>query len=72
VAGFFARDLWRRVSLDDEAADRLSIRSGEDLTVTGQPTRTIEYELSDRWSVYGEYDRFNQVNAGLKWKVYSR
>lgn len=72
VAGFFARDLWRRVSLDDEAPDRLSIRSGEDLTVTGQPTRTIEYELNDRWSLYGEYDRFNQVNAGLKWKVYSR
>ena len=72
VAGFFARDLLRRVSTDDGAGDRLSIRSGEDLSVTGQPTRTVEYELDDKWSVYGESDRFNQLNAGLKWRLYSK
>jgi translocation and assembly module TamB len=72
MAGFFARDLWQRVSTDEEAGDRLSIHSGEDLSTTGQPTRTVEYELDKNWSVYGEYDRFNQLNAGLKWRVYSK
>jgi len=72
VVGFFASDLLRRVSLDEEAGDRLSIRSGEDISVTGQPTRTVEYELDDNWWVYGEYDRFNELNAGLKWRLYSK
>jgi hypothetical protein len=52
--------------------DRLSLRSGEEVSETGQPTQAIEYQLDKRWSVYGEYDRFNQFNAGLKWRLYSK
>jgi hypothetical protein len=32
----------------------------------------VEYKLTDRWSLVGEYDRFNALNAGVKWKIYSR
>ena len=72
VAGFFARDLLRRASADEDSLDRLSVRTGEEISETGQPTQTIEYRLDDRWSVFGEYDRFNQFNAGLKLRLYSR
>jgi translocation and assembly module TamB len=72
VAGFFARDLLSKVSQDPASLDRLSLRSGEEVSETGQPTQAIEYQLDKRWSVYGEYDRFNQFNAGLKWRLYSK
>ncbi len=72
VAGFFARDLLRKMSQDPGSLDRLSVRSGEEMSETGQPTQVIEYRLDKRWSVYGEYDRFNQFNAGLKWRLYSK
>ena len=72
VAGFFARDLLRQASAEEDTLDRLSVRTGEEISETGQPTQTIEYRLDDRWSVFGEYDRFNQFNAGLKLRLYSK
>jgi translocation and assembly module TamB len=72
VAGFFARDLLSKISQDPASLDRLSVRSGEEMSETGQPTQVVEYQLDKRWSVYGEYDRFNQFNAGLKWRLYSK
>jgi hypothetical protein len=28
--------------------------------------------LTERFSLVGEYDRFNDLNAGVKWRVFSR
>jgi translocation and assembly module TamB len=52
--------------------ERLTIRSGEEISQSGRPTYDIEYKLTDRWSVIGEYDRFDQYNLNLKFKAYSK
>jgi hypothetical protein len=36
---------------------------------SGRPSYDIEYKFTDRWSVIGEYDRFDQYNLNLKWEV---
>jgi translocation and assembly module TamB len=46
--------------------------AGEDVTEEGKPTYNIEFRLNERWSVVGEYDRFGELNGGLKLRVYSR
>ena len=72
AAMFLGRDLLSRFSRDRATAERLTIRSGEYVTSEGELTYHIEYKLNDRWSLVGEYDRFNALNAGLKWRIYSR
>lgn len=52
--------------------ERLTIRSGQEISEAGRPTYDIEYKLTDRWSVLAGYDRFDQYNLNLKWKVYSK
>jgi translocation and assembly module TamB len=53
------------------AADRLSISSGENVTESGRETYTIEYELGRHWTAVGEYDKFDDYNLGLKWRIFS-
>jgi translocation and assembly module TamB len=53
-------------------SNRLTVRSGEQITETGRPTYSVEYELTEDWSVIGQYDRFNDFNLMLKWRVYAR
>ena len=72
LALFLGRDLIGRLGGDEASAERLTIRSGEDISEQGKATYAVEYKLTDRWSAVGEYDRFNAVNAGLKLKVFSR
>jgi translocation and assembly module TamB len=72
VALFVGKNLLTELGFGNEDEERLTIRSGEQITETGRPTYEAEYKLAEKWSVIGEYDRFNQLNASLKWKVYSR
>lgn len=72
VAMFLGKDLLSRLGAERDKAERLSIRSGENVTDQGRLSYSLEYRLSDRWSAVGEYDRFSAVNAGLKWKFYSK
>jgi translocation and assembly module TamB len=72
MALFLGKDLLSKLGFGDQAEERLSFSSGQDISETGKPTYSLEYKLTDRWSVVGEYDRFNALNAGLKWKIYSR
>lgn len=51
---------------------RLTVRSGQEISESGRPTYDIEYKFTDRWSAVGGYDRFDQYNLNLKWKVYSK
>lgn len=71
-AVYIGQNLLYEITGDDAAADRLTIRSGEQISDEGRETFAIEYRLSKRWSVVGEYDRFDEYNAGLKWNIYSR
>jgi translocation and assembly module TamB len=52
--------------------DRLTITTGEEVSITGRETYDVEYALNDRWSLVGEYDEFDDYNAGVKWKILRR
>jgi len=53
-------------------SDRLVIRSGEDFSESGRQTYDVEYKITKKWSVVGQYDRFNAFNLSLKRLIYSR
>jgi translocation and assembly module TamB len=69
---YLGNDIIARWLGNEETADRLTIRSGEDISQEGNSTYYIEYKLTDDWSVIGQYDRFSALNAGLKWRIFSR
>jgi len=69
---FVGKDLLAKLGIGDQSQQRLTIRSGEEVSEQGKPTYTVEYKLTDKWSLVGEYDRFNAYNAGVKWRVYSK
>jgi len=72
LAVFVGRDLLSKLGFGDDKEQRLTIRSGEQLSEQGRPTYNVDYELTDRWSLVGEYDRFNAYNAGFKWRIFSK
>jgi len=72
LALFVGKDLLTKLGFGDQQDQKLTIHSGEQLSDQGRPTYTVEYELTDRWSLVGEYDRFNAFNAGLKWRIFSK
>ncbi len=71
LAFFLGKNLFSRFGSGD-AEEKLEIRSGEEVSESGQQTYYIEYKLSDDWSIVGEYDRFGGVNAGFKWKFFEK
>jgi translocation and assembly module TamB len=72
VAMFLGRDVLGKLGFEDNGEPRLTIRSGEEITEQGRPTYHVEYRLSPRWALEGEYDRFGSFNAGFKWRIYSK
>ena len=69
---FLGQSLLASLGGDSEAGERLSLSTGENVSRQGRETYGIEYRLSDRWSVVGEYDEFDDFNAGVKWRVFSK
>jgi translocation and assembly module TamB len=72
LALFLGKSLWAKFGSDEPGAERLTVRSGEDISDQGRQTYAVEYRLSKNWSLVGEYDRFSALNAGFKWRLYSR
>jgi translocation and assembly module TamB len=72
LALFLGKDLLAKLGIGDEGQQRLILHSGEEISEQGRPTYHVEYKLTDRWSLVGDYDRFGDYNAGLKWRVYSK
>src|SRR5579862_3135023 len=72
VALFLGRDLLTKLGMGDQSQERLTFSSGEEISEQGRPTYHVEYKLTNRWSVEGEYERFGDVNASLKCRIYSR
>ena len=48
----------------------MSVESGEKISRQGRETYDIEYKLTDRWSVTGEYNEYDEYNAGVKWRAF--
>lgn len=71
-AMFLAQDLMTKLGIGGTGEQRLTIRSGEEISQTGKPTYSIEFKLNKDWSVVAEYDRFGDYDAGFKWRVYSK
>lgn len=71
LALFVGKDLLSGLGFSGDAS-RLTIRSGEDISEAGRPTYSVEYKLQENWAIVGEYDRFNDFNLMLKWRVYSK
>jgi translocation and assembly module TamB len=69
---FVGKNLLSDFGLGGNGQERLTVRSGEEISESGRPTYDIEYKLTGRWSVIGEYDRFDQYNLNLKFKAYSK
>lgn len=72
LALFFGKGLWSKLKSGAGGGERLIVRSGEDLSEQGKQTYYVEYKLSENWSLVGEYDRFSALNAGFKWRFYSK
>lgn len=66
---FFGQSLLGSLGGGGGGSDRLTISSGESISDQGRETYDVEYKIKDRWSLTGEYDEFDEYNAGLKWRV---
>ena len=67
---YFGQSLLTSIGGDATSADRLSIRTGENITRQGRESYEVEYKLAERWKLIGEYDEFDDYNVGLKWRLY--
>ena len=66
---YLGQSLLGQLGGDPTEAERLTVTVGERISDQGRETYGVEYELSPRWSVVGEYDEFDAYNLGLKWHV---
>ena len=67
---FLGKSLLGSLGADSADADRLSFESGEKISRQGRETYDIEYKLSDRWTLTGEYNEFDEYNGGVKWRAF--
>jgi translocation and assembly module TamB len=70
LGAYFGQSIFSGLSGDGNS-DRLTISSGQEISVKGKPTYQVEYRVAPRWWLVGQYDQFDDYNAGVKWRVYS-
>lgn len=71
IGMFIGREFLGQLTGDPES-DRLTLRSGEEVTDRGQLTYRIEYRLTPKWSLFGAQDRFDTYNGGVIWTIYAK
>lgn len=69
---FLGNSLLTSLGFVDVNSDRLEIITGEDITESGRSTMSVEYHLSERASIVGEYDRFDDLNGDFKYTIFTR
>jgi autotransporter translocation and assembly factor TamB len=72
VGAYLANDFVANLFGDPSEEPRLSVQSGQRVTAGGRLTYGVEYRLSERWSLVGEYDRWGQFNGGVRWRLLDR
>jgi TamB, inner membrane protein subunit of TAM complex len=72
LALFFGKNLLSEFGLGLENQNRLTFHVGQQISEAGRPTYEANYKISKRWSIVGEYDRFDQYDLNLKWNIYSK
>jgi translocation and assembly module TamB len=71
-AFILGKDLMRKLGAAEPGEERLTFRTGERISARGKVTRHLELRLTDAWSLVGEYDEYDELNAGVKWRVLRR
>jgi translocation and assembly module TamB len=71
LGAYLGQSLLGSLGGDTAAGDRLTITTGEAISQQGRETFGMEYRLDDRWSLVGEYDEFDNYNAGVKWRIFA-
>jgi len=71
LGAYLGQSLLKQLGGNPEATERLSVTVGERISRQGRETYGVEYELTPRWSLVGEYDEFDEYNVGVKWRVWS-
>lgn len=70
LGAYLGRGIFQDLGIGGE--DRLEISAGQQVSEQGRETYEFEYKLRDRWSLVGEYDQYDQYNAGVKWRIYTQ
>ena len=52
--------------------DRLSIEIGRDISETSKDTLDLFYDITDRWRLHGQYDKYDAQNLNIEWEAFSR
>lgn len=61
-----------RFSDEPSVLERTEIEFGREITQSGLDTINVEMPISNRFSVLGEYDRFDTYNLNLRWRIFTR
>ncbi|MBK1877752.1 translocation/assembly module TamB domain-containing protein [Pelagicoccus mobilis] len=70
---FIGKGLFKRLTGgNSDTASKLNIEVGQDISLQGKKTIGTSYEISDTLEVEGEYDKYDEFNANLKWTFYKR
>ncbi len=69
IGTYLGQTLLNSFGGDATQPDRLSITTGERVSLQGRETYDVEYRLTNRLTLVGEYDEFDDYNAGIKWKL---
>ena len=74
IAFFLGKNLAAGLGIGGGGSDesRLAVRSGENFSREGRETVFVQYDLNGRWSMVGEYDRFDAYNGGIKFRLIDR
>jgi translocation and assembly module TamB len=71
IGYFLGKSLLGSLGSDADEPDRWTLSTGEKLSREGKKeTYDIEYRLSDRWTLTGERNEFDEYNAGVRWRVF--
>jgi translocation and assembly module TamB len=55
---------------NDSDAGRIEFSSGARVSRDGRETYEFTYRLNEKWALVGEYDEYDEYNAGVKWRAY--
>jgi len=75
---YFGRGWIDRLRVEERDMDQpsffeeLEILIGADISDAGQNTVEVRLPLSERWSLLGDYDRFDSYNLNLQYKLFER
>lgn len=72
LATLIGKDILNKLGSQDAGEERLIFRSGEGISTGGRVTYYLEYRLTDTWGLVGEYDEYDAINAGVKWRLIQR